>query len=164
MKTNPLHFPPFRACLIVLNFTLLSSCGDWTVPPELVGTWESGTIPITVRTRSAEKEWIFTTDSAMISITIHADQRVTGSIGSTTFENGTIRKNRGNPETTGCSEVIECGTIGTIFESDPLDPKEVELWLAPMKEGVIDTELRYTTGWNQFPMAGMLLRKVESPQ
>lgn len=162
MKTIPLHLSPFRLCLFVLSFIFLSSCSDWTLPPELVGTWETETIEITVRTRTAEKEWVFISDSARISITIHADQRVTGSIGTATFENGMIRKNRGNPEIKGCSEFIECGTIGKIFEDDPLDPKEVELWLAPMKEGAIDTELRFTTGWNQFPMAGMLLRKVKS--
>ena len=161
MKTNPLRLPRFRACLFVLNFFLMSSCGDWTLPPELLGTWESGTILITVRTRTAEKEWVFTSDSAKISITIHSDQRVTGSIGAATLENGKIRKNWGNPETTGLSEIIECGYIGKIFESDPLDPKEVELWLAPMENDAIDTELRFTTGWAQFPMAGMLLRKVD---
>jgi hypothetical protein len=140
---------------------VLSSCSDWTLPPELVGTWESETIEITVRTRTAEKEWVFTSDSAAISITIHADKRVNGSIGAALFEDGKIRKNPGNPEKKGLAEIIECGTIGKIFEDDPMDPKEVQLWLAPIKDGAINTELRFTTGWNQFPMAGFVLKKVD---
>lgn len=146
--------------LCILSSFVLSSCSDWTLPPELVGTWESDTIEVTVRTRTAEKEWVFTSDSAKISITIHVDKRVNGSIGTALFEEGKIRKNPGNPEKKGLSEIIDCGIIGKIFEDDPMDPKEVQLWLAPMKEGSIDTELRYTTGWNQFPMAGFRLKRV----
>lgn len=145
----------------MLSIYVLQSCSDWTLPPELVGTWESETIEITVRTRTAEKEWEFTSDSAKISITIHAGKRVSGSIGAAVFEDGKIRKNPGNTERKGLEEIIECGTIGKIFEDDPMDPKEVQLWLAPMKEGAIDTELRFTTGMAQFPMAGFMLRKLD---
>lgn len=155
---NPFIFK--HICVAVMCTFLLVSCSQWTLPPELIGTWESETIDITVRTRTADKEWVFTSEKVKISVTIHADQRVTGSIGAANIENGKIRKNLGNPETTGCSEIIECGSIGKIFENDPVDAKEVELWLAPMKEGTIDTELRFTEGWAQFPMAGFLLKKV----
>lgn len=161
MKPYPLCPSRSRAAAFILSFILLTSCGNWTLPPELVGTWESGTVLITVRTQPAKKQWAFTSDSASISITIHADRRVSGNIGSAVFENGRIRRNHGNPRITGLSEIIECGYIGKIFEDDPLDSKEVELWLSPMEDNSIDTELRYTTGWAQFPMAGMILRKKE---
>ena len=53
------------------------------------------------------------------------------------------------------------GSIGKIFPDDPMNSKEVQLWLAPMEGNSIDTELRYTEGMNQFPMAGFLLMKVD---
>ena len=143
---------------IVLTAFFLSSCGDWTLPPELVGEWKTEKLLITVRTK-VEKEWIFTSDTASITIKINSDHSVTGKIGTATFENGIIKKNRGNPETKGCAQVIKCGSIGTIFPDDPISNKEVQLWLAPMEGNRIDTELRYTQGMAQFPMAGMLLMK-----
>ena len=143
---------------IVLTAFFLSSCGDWTLPPELVGEWKSDKILITVRTK-VEKEWIFTSDTASITIIINSDHSVSGNIGTASFAKGVIIKNRGNPETTGCAQVIKCGSIGTIFPDDPLSNKDVQLWLAPMEGNRIDTELRYTQGMAQFPMAGMLLMK-----
>ncbi len=143
---------------IVLTAFFLSSCGDWTLPPELVGEWKSDKILITVRNK-VEKEAVFTTDTATITIKINSDHSVSGTIGAASFENGVIKKNRGNPETTGCAQVIKCGSIGTIFPDDPLSNKDVQLRLAPMEGNRIETELRYTKGMAQFPMAGMLLMK-----
>ena len=145
---------------IVLSAFFLSSCGDWTLPPELVGEWKSDKILITVRAK-VEKEWGFTTDTAYITITINSDHSVSGTIGAASFEDGEIFKNRGNPETTGCAQIIKCGSIGTIFPDDPLSNKDVQLWLAPMEGNRIDTELRYTQGMAQFPMAGMILMKAD---
>ncbi len=143
---------------IVLSAFFLSSCGDWTLPPELVGEWKSDKILITVRTK-VEKEWVFTSDTTIITIIINSDHSVSGAIGAASFAKGVIIKNRGNPETTGCAQVIKCGSIGKIFPDDPLSNKDVQLWLAPMEGDRIDTELRYTEGMAQFPMAGMLLMK-----
>jgi len=143
---------------IVLTALFLSSCGDWTLPPELVGGWKSDKILITVRTK-VKKEWVFISDTASITIVINSDHSVRGTIGATSFEDGVIKKNRGNPETTGCAQIIKCGSIGTIFPDDPLSSKNVQLWLAPMEGNRIDTELRYTQGGAQFPMAGMILMK-----
>ena len=143
---------------IVLTALFLSSCGDWTLPPELVGGWKSDKILITVRTK-VEKEWIFTSDTTSITIIINSDHSVSGTIGTASFAKGVIIKNRGNPETTGCAQIIKCGSIGTIFPDDPLSSKNVQLWLAPMEGNRIDTELRYTQGGAQFPMAGMILMK-----
>jgi len=145
--------------MVLLAFFLVS-CGNWTVPAELVGEWKSGETQITVRTK-VEKEWVFTSGPATIVLTIHSDQSVSGTIGTAAFENGVILKNRGNPETTGCAQVIKCGSIGKIFPDDPLSSKEVQLWLAPMEGNSIDTELRYTEGMAHFPMAGFLLTKVD---
>jgi hypothetical protein len=159
MKNNFNNYKRLLAWSIVLSAFSLYSCADWTLPPELVGDWKSGEMQITVRTK-AEKEWIFISDSARIAITINSDHSVTGTIGTAAFENGVIKKNRGNPDVTGCAQIIECGSIGKIFNDDPLDAKEVELWLGPLEGNMIDTELRYTEDRAQFPMAGMLLIKV----
>jgi hypothetical protein len=143
---------------LVLTAFFLSSCGDWTLPPELVGEWQSEKLLITVRTK-VEKEWVFISDTATIAIKINSDHSVSGTIGAASFAYGVIFKNRGNPETTGCAQVIKCGSIGKIFPDDPFSNKDVQLWLAPMDGNRIDTELRYTEGMAQFPMAGMLLMK-----
>ena len=160
MKTTLFKYWRLIVWPVILTTFSLYSCADWTLPPELVGDWKSGELQITVRTK-AEKEWIFTSDSAMIAITINSDHSVTGTIGAAAFENGVIKKNRGNPDVTGCAQIIECGSIGKIFNDDPLNAKEVELWLGPLEGNMIVTELRYTEGWAQFPMAGMLLMKVD---
>ena len=143
---------------IVLSAIFLSSCSDWTLPPELVGEWKCDKILITVRAK-VEKEWVFISDTATITIKINSDHSVSGTIGTTSFANGVIKKNRGNPETTGCAQVIKCGSIGKIFPDDPLSNKDVQLWLAPMEGYRIDTELGFTEGGAHFPMAGMLLMK-----
>ncbi len=143
---------------IVLTAFFLSSCGDWTLPPELVGEWKSVKILITARAK-VEKEWVYISDTASICIKINSDHSVSGTIGAASFANGVIKKNRGNPEKTGCAQIIKCGSIGKIFPDDPLSNKDVQLWLAPMDGNRIDTELRYTQGMAQFPMAGMLLMK-----
>ena len=160
MKNNFNHCRRMLAWLILLTAFSLYSCEQWIVPPELVGDWKSGEHQITVRTKSEEGEWVFTSDTAIVTITINSDKSVTGTIGAATFEFGLIKKNFGNPDRTGLAQIIECGSIGKIFNDDPLNAKEVELWLGPLEGNMIDTELRYTEGWAQFPMAGMLLIKV----
>ena len=157
MKNNFNHCRRMLAWSILLTAFSLYSCEQWSVPPELVEEWKSDSQPITVRTKSEQGEWVFTSDSAIITIKINSDHSVTGTIGAASFTNGVIKKNRGNPETTGCAQVIKCGSIGKIFPDDPLSNKDVQLWLAPMEGNIIDTELRYTEGMAQFPMAGMLL-------
>ena len=154
MKNNFNHCRRMLAWTVILTAFSLYSCEEWTVPPELVGDWESGEHQITVRTQPEKGEWVFTSDTAIVTITINSDKSVTGTIGAASFTNGVIKKNRGNPDVTGLSHSIECGSIGKIFNDDPLDAKEVELWLSPMEGNMIDTELRYTEGWAQFPMAG----------
>jgi len=146
---------------LILTAFFLSACGDWTLPPELVGEWKSVKILITVNAK-VEKEWVYISDTATINIKINSDHSVSGTIGAASFENGVIIKNRGNPEKTGLATIIKCGSIGKIFPDDPLSNKDVQLWLASMEGNRIDTELRLTQGMAQFPMAGMLLMKDDT--
>lgn len=146
--------------LFALLCIFLISCGKWIVPPELVGQWKTNKHKITVRTSPEKGKYNFTSDSATITITINSDKTVIGSIGNADFVNGIIKKNWGNPERSGLICIIKCGSIGKIFENDPIDNKEVQLWLSPMKEeGVMEAELRYTEGSTYFPMAGVTFTK-----
>jgi len=148
--------------VLILAAFFFCSCSKWTVPPELVGQWKSKKHKITVRTKPAKWQYVFTSDSASVILKINEDKTASGSIGSATFDNAEIKKNGGNPKITGIAYIIKCGTIGKIYDNDPLDNKEVQLWLSPLEGGVIDSELRYTEGWAHFPMAGIILKKSEN--
>jgi len=146
--------------LFLLSF-LMQSCGQRSIPPELVGHWTTQKHLITVRTKP-EGDWKFTSDTANITFKINNDHTVDGSIGSAKFENGKIKLNWLLPvRMSGIAFSIQCGKVGKIFENDPLDLKEVELWLGPVIEGTIDGELRYTQGQAYFPMAGAIFTKEE---
>jgi len=145
--------------LFLLSF-LMQSCGQRSIPPELVGHWTTQKHLITVRTKP-EGNWMFTSDTAYITFTINNDHTVDGLIGSAKFENGKIELNWLLPtKMTGIAFNLKCGKIGKIFEDDPLDSKEVELWLGPIIKGTIDGELRYTQGMAHFPMAGAIFTKA----
>jgi hypothetical protein len=60
------------------------------------------------------------------------------------------------------SYIIKCGSIGKIFENDPLENKEVEIWLSPIEGNEsMKAELRYTANMAMFPMAGMTFEKLK---
>lgn len=156
------HNKNFRLILWILFLStfLFNSCGQKSISPEFVGQWKTEPVRITVRTKPDKGTFEFTSDSAEILLIINSNNTADGSIGSAKFENARIKKNFGNPEKRGIAIKIECGLVGKIFESDPLENKEVELWLGPVK-GNIDAELRYTQGGSHFPMAGMIFTKEE---
>lgn len=161
MQNYPNNFNGLNAGILVLLVFSLHSCGQKSIPPELVGHWKAPNNLITVRTKP-DGNWKFTSDTADITFNINKDHTVDGSIGSAKFENGKIKLNWLLPvRMTGITFSIQCGKVGKIFENDPLDLKEVELWLGPVIEGTIDGELRYTQGLAYFPMAGGIFTKEE---
>lgn len=150
----------YTGTLLLLSLTLCS-CGQTNIPQELIGDWTAQKHMITVRTKP-EGNWKFISDSADIKFKINNDHTVDGSVGSAKFEDGKIKLNWLLPtKMTGIAFNIKCGKIGKIFENDPLDSKEVELWLGPIIKGTIDGELRYTQGLAYFPMAGAVFIKVK---
>jgi hypothetical protein len=155
-------FNSVKMGLHILATSLLFSCNSskWIVPGEYVGEWQAGHQKITVRTHSLKTGYQFTSDSVTIKIIINENKTVSGTIGMTAFENVSLKKNSGNPKITGISYIVRCGKIGKIFTNDPLDLKEVELWLSPIKENM-NAELRYTEGLAVFPMAGFNFIKVK---
>ena len=146
--------------IFAVSVIFIQSCGPGATPSEFVGQWETGTIQITVRTEYEKGMFEFTSDSASVAIRINSDNTASGNIGSASFVNARIKKNFGNPEKKGIAIKIECGSIAKIFENDPLENKEVEIWLGPAK-GNIDAELRYTQGGSHFPMAGLSFTRVD---
>ncbi len=160
MEINGNRYKQLNLWILVLVTFFLNSCGQKSIPPEFVGQWKTEPVQITVRTESEKGNFEFTSGSAEIVLKIKNDNTADGFIGSAKFENARIKKNFGNPEKKGIAIKIKCGSVGEIFENDPLENKEVELWLGPIK-GNIDAELRYTQGGSHFPMAGMLFTRVD---
>jgi len=149
----------FISITILVSSWLLTSCATNNLPDAYVGHWSATNKKITVRTVTNGMKFEFTTDTASISLTLNQNNTASGTIGNAKFENATIIKNRGLPPSiTGVAYIIKCGKIGKIFNEDPLDNKEVELWLSPITpDSLLNTELRYTSGLSVFPMAGFKL-------
>jgi len=161
MKNCNINFHRLKSGILVLLVYSLNSCGQRSIPREMVGHWTTQKHLITVRTKP-EGKWKFTSDTASITFNINNDHTVDGFIGSAKFENGEIRLNWLLPvRMSGQAFTIKCGKIEKIFENDPLDLKDVELWLGPIINGTIDGELRYTQGHAYFPMAGAIFTKAE---
>jgi hypothetical protein len=144
----------FQWFYLLTTFFFFSCSSKWVVPPDYLGEWQTGKQKITVRTHQRHSGYQFTSDSAIVIIKIFDNKTVSGSVGDALFENAVLIKNSGNPKITGVSFVVRCGKIGKIFPNDPLDSKEVEIWLSPVKNSM-NAELRYTEGLAVFPMAGL---------
>jgi len=145
--------------VIALGFSSCATLLPWEVPQDLTGTWTAAPTDITVRTEERWMHFTFTSDTIPATITIHPDKTVTGVIGNSSFSGGELEKNGGNPEKTGVAYIIRCGPIGRIFPGDPVESKEVELWLGPM-QGDMQAELRFTENGAQFPMGDFRFRRV----
>jgi hypothetical protein len=162
---NQTHNPYLlNVWIYILATNLLFSCSSskWIVPPEYAGQWKSESIRITVRTKAKQEPFKFTSDTAIITLLINTNKTASGSVGTAAFENVVLKKNQSLPWETGVEYIVECGTIGKIFSRDPLEAKEVEIWIGPIDEkGNINAELRYTQGSAVFPMAGMVLSKEQ---
>jgi len=150
--------------IYLLFAPVLFSCSSrtWIVPPEYIGQWETSKEKITVRTKFKNEPSRFFPDSAYVKIYIKEDKTVNGNIGLAEFINARLKKNPTLPWETGVEYIIECGSIGKIFDNDPLEQKEVEIWFAPINsDGNSNSELRYTQGSALFPMARLRFMKVK---
>lgn len=148
--------------VLIYGAALISvkSC-DKDVTEEFIGKWETGVSEITVRTQDNSGDYQFTHDSAAAGLEIFSDNTASGFIGTATFDLSIVKKNGGNPSVTGVAFKVECGKIGKIFSDDPLDNKEVEIWLGPVVDNMMESELRYTEGRAHFPMAGLNFHRLD---
>lgn len=144
---------------IILIIGMMTGCkiAKWDVPSACLGHWNTGEQKITVRTHP-KGGYQFTTDSARLAIEIYANKVVSGRIGLAEFDHGILKRNTGNADITGVAYIIKCGRIGKIFENDPLESKEVEIWLSPVQEKM-KAELRYTEGLAVYPMGELTFTK-----
>lgn len=159
MKTIRMQKNTGSIFLMIFPLLLAAGCAtpQWDLPAGYPGTWKTGEQKITVRTHPKEG-YRFTSDSVVLTLVIGGDKRANGKIGLAEFQHGTIERNHGNPDKTGVAYIVKCGRIGKIFNDDPLESKEVELWLSPLK-GNLEAELRYTEGFAVFPMGQLVFEK-----
>jgi hypothetical protein len=155
---NRINFSLFLIIIACSTFSCKSS-DKWVVPANLIGDWKSKTHKITVRTEPKWMKFEFTSDSVTVFISINEDKTANGNIGLASFNNAIVEENSGNPSVTGISYIVKCGKIGKIFNNDPLDNKEVEIWLSPI-ENNMKAEIRYSESGDKFPMAGLVFEKV----
>jgi len=150
MKTRKNHFRKLGAALCAS--ILISSC-KVTQSPELIGQWSTNeNIKITVCAET-ENNWQFTTGQGKVELNIKADFTVDGIIGQTGFENKKIHKNPDAPS----AYIIKCGKIWRTFDNDPLDSKEVHIWLNSVEREKIAAEMKYNNGGEEAFMASMIL-------
>ncbi len=135
----------------------LSSCNTLTLQTSYIGDWQSSKNSIVVRTSPSFMKFNFTTDSATSFIKINGNNTVSGNIGTAIFVNGKIKNNYGS----GVAYIVECGKIGKIYTKDPLEKKEVELWLLTMNgNDSLKAELRFTENMSAFPMADIFFTRI----
>lgn len=137
-----------------------TSC-DKDVTDEFIGKWEAAISEVTVRTQDNSGDYHFTHDSVAAGIEIFSDNTASGFIGTATFDLAIVIKNGGIPSISGVAFNVECGKIGKIFSDDPLDSKEVEFWLSPLVDDMMEGGLRYTEGRAHFPMADFNFYRVD---
>lgn len=143
--------PALLLYAIALGVSSCSVIAPWAVPQDLTGTWTAAPAAITVRTEEHWMHFTFTSDTIPATITIHPDKTVTGVIGNSRFSGGELERNNGNPEKTGVAYIVECRHVAHLFPNDPLEAKEVELWLG-IAGDTMQAELRQTEGGAMFPM------------
>jgi hypothetical protein len=57
--------------------------------------------------------------------------------------------------------VVECGVAGKIFTRNPLEAREVELWLRSINEkSILHAELGYTGGMAVLQIADLILKRT----
>ncbi len=141
---------------ILFSF-FLSSCNTLTLQTSYIGDWQSSKNSITVRTSPSFMKFNFTIDSAASFLKINSDKTVSGNLGTAIFVNGKIKNNYESD----VAYIVECGTIGKIYTKDPLEKKEVELWLLTMNDNdSLKAELRFTGNLSAFPMADIFFTRV----
>ncbi len=83
-----------RTIIIVVMAMIVSSCGQWKMPENLVGEW-NGIQSVSTRYVDKGNNFCFIADTLQVVINIHQDGMVSGFIGSTRFIDCRINKNRG---------------------------------------------------------------------
>ena len=142
--------------LILISITIIltsfTSSQD-SLPLSYLGKWKSENTKITVRKKTGWLHYDFIQGYIPVEVEIHNNMTASGKIGLVRFENARIQRNQGNPEKTGIAYILQCGTVGKLFPSDPTEKKTIELWIKPMKsETLLFAEVRLKETFDVFPM------------
>jgi hypothetical protein len=138
----------------------LNSCSSnkWSLPNFYTGTWKSEKQKIALKAKLSAGSYQNLVDSAIVVININSNKTASGAIGFARFENAEIKLNSGDPNFSGATYLVTCKKLGKIFDSDPLDSKDIEIWLSPIS-GRIEAQLRLVEGKKIYPMADLRLHK-----
>lgn len=140
--------------LIALSFTNCKST-KWNIPDYYVSSWKTSGQKVSVRLDPKDEKTKIVSDTVSIIIHINKDKTVSGKIGTASFENAKLVQNSSK----GLVYTVKCGKINKIFEKDPIEKKEVEMWLNAIS-GRIEAELYCKNGSSTYTMARFKLRKM----
>lgn len=145
-------------CTGVLLISFIA-CNKWEVEPGFNGTWESDATELTVRIEPTPHNYEFIKGYAVLTLTIHEDKTVDGTLGEAAFSNVDLMKRTGVSLFKETSYTFLCDSIGKIFENDPLEKKEIEFNLNMGDAGMLEAGLWYTEDGADFPMGTIMLSK-----
>lgn len=161
MKTPKLKL--LSTLLVLASITGLGAftCTKQTIPEkEYVGTWTNNNNKLNVRTKTGVMNYQFTPISIPITLSINEHGLVNGNVGDVRINNINLNKNSGNSAKTGIIYSIRCGQVGKLSANDPLDKKEIELWVKPLTaDKKLHVEVRQMHSLDPFPMGEVVLNK-----
>jgi hypothetical protein len=147
-----------RAALVAACLLGVTSCARWTVPASLAGTWY-GIERASVRVRPDSGPPTFLTDTVPVTLTVHADGSVEGSVGGATLVEAYVLKNRGPVGRAfhlATDFRLEGRLRGAVFAGDPHPTQDVRAPFDVAGDTLAGT-LFQVTGIAVYPMARLRL-------
>ena len=153
---SPTFLLKFRlGYLLIIPMLIFLSCSApekvVEIPDELMGSWSSSEIKITVRDKNDSSGYKFYPGKGSIVLNFDKDEAISGSIGAYQFTDGALTK--------GTIYKVVCDSAGTLFDGDPVQAKEISLWLHKISSNSIEGEIRLTENGQKFPMSSFNLTK-----
>lgn len=140
--------------LLIIGFISCSASErQFEVPKDLIGKWTSSNTKITVRTQNGFNDFDFSHGEIDISLVFNDDKSVAGSIGDYEISNGKLAKDK--------IYKINLDEVGKLFKDDPLDYKDIIIWIHSISEDEMAVVIRQKDNGGKFPMAELILIKEE---
>jgi len=142
--------------LVIFLSALFLSCKS-QAPRSVTGDWRSDSTHVKVRVKTCFLKYQFLDGKITASITIDADHKATGRVGTLSFQNVPLQLNEGNPNRTGVAYRLKLGNTTQLWNGAEEVPMEVELWFLNSQNGGLRAELRQSSTADNFPMGELLL-------
>lgn len=127
-----------------------------------VGTWQTSSAGLKVRTRSGFMKYEFTPLDIPVTLTINAGGKASCTLGAIQLDSLRITANKGDSIKTGIAYIIHAGKTGKLSTADPLTDKKIELWIRPGLYGnKLQVEVRQMELFDAFPMGELQLTKKQ---